>query len=160
MASVAGATDVRVEGNHAFVLQTSGLSIVELSPAEIAATIEIRNNVIAPRTQQLIRVIIRGSEGFNPGEVDRTTIAFGPNAARPVMSRSRHVDRDSRLDLVVRFVARDTGIPRGASEACLTAEMLDGTPLSGCDAVRVLGGRGRGPQTGVPPRGPRGRSAR
>ena len=39
------------------------------------------------------------------------------------------------LDPVTHFRIRETGLPIGESEACLTAELLDETPVDGCETV-------------------------
>jgi hypothetical protein len=41
-------------------------------------------------------------------------------------------------DLVVHFSTRDTGLSPGYTEACINAELTDGTKIIGCDSVRIV----------------------
>jgi hypothetical protein len=67
-------------------------------------------SLIQPFARGVIPVAILGSDGFNVNEIDVTTLAFGPDGA---------------------------GIAIGDVEACVTGELLDGTPFEGCDAIRT-----------------------
>lgn len=89
----------------------------------------------------VIRVAILSSDTFDAADVDVTTLAFGPDGSYPSErppSRFADVDRNGIADLVLHFPTFETGIAIGDTEACLTGNLLDGTPIRGCDAVETL----------------------
>jgi hypothetical protein len=107
---------------------------IDIKPGSIS-------NPINLMAHGVIRVEILSSDTFDAADVDVTTLAFGPDGSYPSErppSRFADVDRNGIADLVLHFPTFETGIAIGDTEACLTGNLLDGTPIRGCDAVETL----------------------
>ena len=91
-------------------------------------------------------VAILSTSDFNALTADMSTMCFGDAEAPQqrdcsVANRqgeAKDVNGDHRLDLVVTFELRQTGIDLGDKRACLTGKSLDGVPIAGCDAIKMF----------------------
>jgi len=119
--------------------------IAVLAEPTITVEIDIKpgsdRNPINPMSLGLIPVAILDSDAFDVGDVDVTTLAFGPAEAAPAHEKGghlEHVNDDGFTDMLSHYRRIETGIVVGDTEACVTGETLDGIPFEGCDSVQVL----------------------
>jgi hypothetical protein len=123
----------------------------EFEPPTIVVAVDIKPgsdpNPINPLGRGVIPVAILGSDSFDVADVDVATLAFGPGGAAPAHKRGGHpgdVNDDGLTDLLSHYPTQEAGIAFGSTEACLTGETLDGTPIEGCDAISTTVPCGQG----------------
>ena len=118
-------------------------SAVYVATLNRAAAIDIKpasdRNLIHPRRPGFVRVALLGSDDFDVGEIDPSSLTFGPDGAAPLpLRRFRDANGDGFTDFVTRYPTKQTGIEIGDIEACLGGELADGTPFEGCDRIETM----------------------
>jgi hypothetical protein len=98
-------------------------------------------NSIDPSLEGDLPVAVLGSDDINVEDVDVDTLAFGPSGAPFDHSHGPHfedLNGDGLIDLMAHFRIEETGIAFGDRMACIIGETTDGTPFTGCDAIRTV----------------------
>jgi hypothetical protein len=111
----------------------------------IQAQMDIRpdsdSNTVNPRSEGVIPVAILTTETFDAQTVNSQSVRFGPSQVA-IAHKTGHfedVDNDGDVDLVLHFQTQETGIACGDTEASLSGETLDGTPIEGSDTIVTVG---------------------
>jgi hypothetical protein len=121
---------------------------VTLNVNEVIVPIDIipgnNRNAINPRSHGsvLVAVLSDRSTGFNPRNIDVTSVNFGPEEAEPLRYEWRDVNQDGVHDLVLCFNILDTGIVCGDTEAVLIGKTLEGVHITGLELIRTVGCNG------------------
>jgi YVTN family beta-propeller protein len=141
-------------GEHTFevrAVDTSGN--IDPSPASFTWTIFLEADIdikpdgdgggvstINTKSRGSITVAILGSEEFGDvSEVNISSIEFAGATPSSTNPRLEDVNGDGTTDLILRFNTQDLDeLQQGDTEACLVGQLTDGTPIKGCDEVRVI----------------------
>jgi hypothetical protein len=137
--------DVAVADDLVYTIARDWLRILDFGP-EYARTISVEldirpgshPNAVNPTARGILPIAILGSESFDVGDIDATTLAFGPGEAAPAHRSGGHpedVNGDGYTDWVSHYRIEEVAVAVGDTELCLTGEALDGTPIEGCDAI-------------------------
>ena len=107
-------------------------------------TIDIKpgsgSNSVNPRSKGVIPLAVLGSADFDATQVFPTTALFGPDGASPAHNgHLEDVNDDGFMDMVLHFKTQKTGIDCGDTEATLVGQIMDGTLITGTDAVKTVG---------------------
>ena len=94
-----------------------------------------------------MRVAILGTATFDVTTLDLSPLAtdapkFGGSTPHaPVKSSLQDVNKDGNLDLVLFYnegPKNPLGFNSGDTQGCITGALTDGTPILGCDLVRII----------------------
>lgn len=127
--------------NDAWVLtDANGIS-------EVTVTIDIHPgslvNPINLKSSGRIPVAILKTQTFDPVNVDPATVRFGHSGteAAPAQFSMEDVNGDGRIDMILHFETRVTGIQCADTSAMLTGKTLGGQTIKGTDSIRTNGCR-------------------
>jgi hypothetical protein len=113
--------------------------LIDIKPGSFPNSINLKNRGVIP-------VAILSTAEFDATTVNPSTVCFG-DADAPAQrdcteahgkGHLQDVNADGRLDMVLHYETRETGIDAGDTEACLTGATIDGQAIEGCDSVRTL----------------------
>jgi hypothetical protein len=88
-------------------------------------------NPINPHRGGYLRVAILTDDEFDALQVDPGTVTFGPNEIAATKSEVRDVDNDGDADVLLYFMARDTGISCNDTSATLFGTTYGGVAIAG-----------------------------
>jgi len=99
-------------------------------------------NSINTKSKGTIPVAILSTPDFDATEVDKEFLTFGKTGFEDSLNKctksNEDVNGDGELDMVCHFNTQDTGFEEGDTEGILRGQTLDGTPIEGSDAVRIV----------------------
>ena len=100
-------------------------------------------NSINPKSRGTIPVAILSTPDFDAtSEVDKLSLTFGSTGDEESLAKctksNEDVSGDGLDDIVCHFNTQDTGFQQGDTEGILRGMTLDGVPIEGEDAVRIV----------------------
>ncbi len=125
--------------------QICGTAFAPEKPVVYAVDIDIKPgsypNSINMKSKGVIPVALLGSDWLDVYDVRKTTLRFGPGPSAPAPERVafEDVNGDGFMDLICHFRTQDVPLEEWHTKCCLRVELLDGTPLRGCDEIRIVG---------------------
>ena len=131
------ATSTNYNGSSVFY---DNLSFAKVLMVTIDIKPDSQTNNINPGSKGVIAVSVLTSEDFDALQVDPDTVQFGPAGTAKAHSQAHveDVDNDGDMDLQLHFKTQETGIQCGDTEATLTGNTWDGTPIMGTDSVNTV----------------------
>lgn len=114
-------------------IQVTQVVNIDIKPGNDPNSINLKNNGVIP-------VAIMTTPNFDATQVDGTTVKLGLNQATEIHDKAHleDIDMDGDIDLVLHFITQITGIQNNDTKACLTGATLNGMPIQGCDAVKII----------------------
>jgi hypothetical protein len=97
-------------------------------------------NVVNIGSRGVVPVAILTTDAFDATTVDPLSVAFGPSGAPEAHGRGHFedVDGDGRLDLVLHFDVRASGLQCGDTSASLTGKTWNGHAVQGTDSIQTI----------------------
>jgi hypothetical protein len=102
---------------------------IDIKPGIDPNSINLKSNGVVP-------VAILSTIAFEATAVDPDTVLFAD--AFPVKWTMEDVNQDGEMDLLLHFRTQDLNLTQDSTEATLTGETLDGTPIEGTDSVNIV----------------------
>lgn len=139
---VVGLTADRVLGDSATVVvppqSSRSLPVLDIRPGSATNTVQTKSNGVVP-------VALLSTNDVNSTTLDLTTACFGDAEAPAERDCSEahgrghfeDADGDGRLDVVLHYEMKQTGIDAGDDRACLSGRLKDGSTFEVCDAIRT-----------------------
>ena len=114
-------------------IQVTQIVEIDVKPGSDPNSINLRNNGVIP-------VAILTTPSFDITQLDPASVRFGPNQAGESHNKGHleDVDNDGDIDLILHFKTQETGIQNTDTYACLTGATLNGVPIQGCDATKII----------------------
>ncbi len=117
-----------------------------VDPLFLLVSIDVKpgdsRNPVNPRSNGVIPVAILSADGFDATAVAPDSVRFGTGGA-PAANGSGviDIDGDGRLDLLLHFWTRESGIACGDTSASLTGSTYTGQTFRGSDSIVTVGCR-------------------
>jgi len=102
---------------------------IDIKPGSETNPINLGSKGVTP-------VAILSTDDFDASNVNPTTVKFAD--ASPVRWTLCDVDGDGLLDMLLHFNTQDLKLSPTSTEAKLTGETIDGTPIEGTDVVKIV----------------------
>lgn len=98
-----------------------------------------------PTHRGKVKVAFLSGEGFDPANVDQSSLRFGATGTEDTLvrckKRNRDMNGDGIKDLVCFFSNRNAGFDQESTSARLTGTLTDGTEIAGESTLKVVGKR-------------------
>ena len=112
------------------------------SPISQNVAIDIKpgneSNIINPHSRGGIWVAALSDNGFDPLQIDTSSVGFGPDEASAIRHKTEDINNDGFDDILLQFSIADTGIRCGDDEASLTGKTFDGQNITGTDILKTV----------------------
>jgi len=133
--------------NNIIYGEVESLSIFTVMEPVIEVTIDIKPgsypNSINLKSKGVVPVAVLTTDDFDASTVDPVTVRFAN--ATPVRWTMKDVDGDGDLDLLLHFKTQELNLDENSTEATLTGNTYDGTPIQGTDTINIVPkGKGKG----------------
>jgi hypothetical protein len=103
--------------------------VIDIKPGSYPNSINLKSNGVVP-------VAILSTSDFEATAVVPGTVLFAD--ASPVKWTMEDVNQDGDMDLLLHFRTQELNLTQDSTEATLTGETMDGTPIEGTDTVNIV----------------------
>ncbi len=121
--------------------------VIEI-PQNISVVIDIKpgsdDNPVNLKSKGVIPVAVLTTDDFDAATVNGATVTFAGASPDHGSGHLEDVDGDGDLDWLGHFRMQETNIAEEDTEATLSGETTDGTPIVGSDGITIPKGSGKG----------------